>query len=42
MSNAEVSIGHGSLAIPILFIAFWGEPDLVDALITLILALAGR
>ncbi|KKM23633.1 hypothetical protein LCGC14_1613180 [marine sediment metagenome] len=33
MGDSEVTIGSGSLALALLFIAFWGEPDLVDALI---------
>ena len=33
MGETNVSIGFGSLAIALLIIAFWGEPDLVDALI---------
>ena len=32
-NNNEVSICFGSLALALLFIAFWGEPDLIDALI---------
>jgi hypothetical protein len=34
MSNKEgFSIGFEMIGIALLFIAFWGEPDLVDALI---------
>jgi len=29
----NIEIGFGSLALAMLIIAFWGEPDLVDALI---------
>ena len=29
----EVNIGFGCLGIVLFIIAFWGEPDLVDALI---------
>ena len=32
-NNNEISIGFGSMALALMFIAFWGEPDLVDALI---------
>lgn len=32
-NNGGISIDFGSIAIAMLFIAFWGEPDLVDALI---------
>ena len=32
-NNNEISIGFGSMALALLFIAFWGEPDLIDALI---------
>ena len=33
MSDDGFSIGFSGLAIALLIIAFWGEPDLVDALI---------
>lgn len=32
-NNGGMSIGFGSMATALLFIAFWGEPDLIDALI---------
>ncbi|KKN51452.1 hypothetical protein LCGC14_0622680 [marine sediment metagenome] len=32
-NDGGFSLEFGSLAIALLFIAFWGEPDLVDALI---------
>lgn len=31
--DGGIYIGFGSMALAVLFIAFWGEPDLVDALI---------
>ncbi len=31
--EGSISIGFGSIAIALLIIMFWGEPDLVDALI---------
>ncbi len=39
--DSGITIGFGSMAIAILFIAFWGEPDLVDALIKYFMASCG-
>lgn len=33
MGNSDISIDYSFLAIAILLIAFYGEPDLIDAII---------
>ena len=40
-SSGGISIGFESVAIAMLVIAFWGEPDLVDALIHYLMRACG-
>ncbi len=41
MGDSSVEIGFGSLALVLFIIAFWGEPDIVDALIHFLMSCAG-